>query len=194
MSKMATFLIYLSLVVASVPSNADTLQPGDRLLFNAATSFAEGYFDYFGGDYDIAHLDAQDGLTIGTAQPAIPGIDQPWISDFFGIDGVHRTTTAVTSISDTTLNFSGWVMTLSGEDYAFGSQHGIANYTYDGTNYTLDYYWDSSYNGNSSLGTVQATDYHLHLEGVVVPIPASIWLVGSGLLGLIGTSKRKKAA
>ncbi len=28
----------------------------------------------------------------------------------------------------------------------------------------------------------------------VVPIPAAVWLFGSGLLGLIGFSKRKKAA
>ncbi|MFC1773858.1 VPLPA-CTERM sorting domain-containing protein [Pseudomonadota bacterium] len=34
------------------------------------------------------------------------------------------------------------------------------------------------------------------LSGVVasaVPVPASIWLFGSGLLGLIGIAKRKKA-
>jgi len=30
--------------------------------------------------------------------------------------------------------------------------------------------------------------------GVVVPIPAAIWLFGSGLLGLVGISRRKKAA
>lgn len=37
----------------------------------------------------------------------------------------------------------------------------------------------------------------LHLELVaasVVPIPAAVWLLGSGLLGLIGFSKRKKTA
>jgi hypothetical protein len=29
--------------------------------------------------------------------------------------------------------------------------------------------------------------------GTVVPIPAAIWLFGSGLLGLIGIARRKKA-
>ena len=33
-----------------------------------------------------------------------------------------------------------------------------------------------------------------NIAGVVVPIPAAVWLFGSGLLGLIGISRRKKAA
>lgn len=34
---------------------------------------------------------------------------------------------------------------------------------------------------------------NLHF-GTVIPIPAAVWLFGSGLLGLIGLSRRKKAA
>ena len=40
----------------------------------------------------------------------------------------------------------------------------------------------------------QTGPYTLSLTGVeTVPIPASVWLFGSGLLGLIGISRRKKA-
>ncbi|MHB8455190.1 MAG: PEP-CTERM sorting domain-containing protein [Acidiferrobacterales bacterium] len=41
--------------------------------------------------------------------------------------------------------------------------------------------------------------YFLHLEGTVnkavatVPVPATVFLFGSGLLGLIGVAKRKTA-
>ena len=35
---------------------------------------------------------------------------------------------------------------------------------------------------------------NVHVEVAAVPIPAAVWLFGSGLLGLIGVARRKKAA
>ena len=39
--------------------------------------------------------------------------------------------------------------------------------------------------------------YSLHMEGTInasaVPVPAAVWLFGSGLLGLVGVARRKKA-
>ena len=32
------------------------------------------------------------------------------------------------------------------------------------------------------------------LDGTIVPVPASVWLFGSGLIGLIGVARRKKAS
>jgi len=32
------------------------------------------------------------------------------------------------------------------------------------------------------------------LTGEIVPAPAAVWLFGSGLLGIIGTARRKKGA
>ena len=194
MQKITQSLIYVALLVVSAASHAATLQSGDVLQFTA-NSYVEGLW---GGDqfiYDSASLTAQDGLIIGTDQPSIPGIDQTWTAAITGITGNHRTTSAVTVINDSTLDFSGWVMTLTGfDDYSFGAQQNLASYTFDGTNFTLDYYWDDSYNGDVPLGAVAVTAYHVHLEGVVVPIPAAVWLFGSGLLGLIGIARRKKAA
>jgi len=198
MRKITQCLVYIALLVVSATSHAVSLQSGDVLHFTSG-SFVEGQWGYnAGGYYDIAALTEQNGLIIGTtAQPGIPSIDQTWMSASFGISGNHKTTAAVTVIDGTTLDFSGWVMRLGGsEDYNLGTQQNIASYTFDGTNYTLDYYWDLSDNGNNPLGSLEVYDYHLHLEGVVssVPIPAAAWLFGSGLLGLVGMARRKRAA
>jgi len=36
--------------------------------------------------------------------------------------------------------------------------------------------------------------YKLHLEGTIsaVPVPAAVWLFGSGLIGLTGMARRKR--
>jgi hypothetical protein len=35
---------------------------------------------------------------------------------------------------------------------------------------------------------------NLYIDAAVVPVPAAVWLFGSGLLGLIGVARKKKAA
>ena len=37
------------------------------------------------------------------------------------------------------------------------------------------------------------SQYGIEISQVVVPVPAAVWLFGSGLLGLIGIARRKKA-
>ena len=71
-------------------------------------------------------LMSNDGLILGTIQPAsttAPGIDQPW--DFFGQQGIHQTTSAVSIISDdgfgnVELDFSGWSVNWNGIDIGLG--------------------------------------------------------------------------
>jgi len=50
--------------------------------------------------------------------------------------------------------------------------------------------------GPSCLGCFDSLEAYIRMEGVmtVVPVPAAVWLFSSGLLGLIGIAKRKKAA
>ena len=48
--------------------------------------------------------------------------------------------------------------------------------------------------GNLGTGTVSATTKLVYAEFSPVPVPAAVWLFGSGLLGLIGVARRKKAA
>jgi hypothetical protein len=46
------------------------------------------------------------------------------------------------------------------------------------------------FNANFDITTLHVNSY---VPGGVVPIPAAVWLFGSGLLGLVGIARRKKA-
>ncbi len=63
--------------------------------------------------------------------------------------------------------------------------------------------WDPAHGADGAShavpGTAMAngpfTDQHATFAGVsAVPVPAAVWLFGSGLLGLVGVARRKKAA
>jgi hypothetical protein len=130
-----------------------------------------------------------------------PNIDMPWT--FFGGTGMHQTTSPITVLNDfgsyKTLDFSGWNWVWNGipsTELVPVSPTTIMCSTSscsDGSTYTLDGAFHVNGLGSTTLS------YQLHLEGQIaspssIPVPPAAWLFGSGLLGLIGISKRKKAA
>jgi hypothetical protein len=156
------------------------------------------------------------GLVIGTTTSAgashggLPtagdtnDITAPW--GFFGNTGSDFVTTAVTGSTTAGLNFSGWTVTWNGIPaipmgagaWAAGFSNGVGNFTWDGVygnSYVLDYHGTVPTGDPSGFGGVK---YALHMVGVVnaaaVPVPAAVWLFGSGLLGLVGIARRKKKA
>lgn len=91
----------------------------------------------------------------------------------------------------------------------------IANCLYDGAMYggagapTKDQVWmlaSTDDNGDGIMGTPMATggpfagfnaNFNANMSSTpdtVVPVPAAVWLFGSGLLGLVGIARRKKKA
>lgn len=105
-------------------------------------------------------------------------------------------TACVGNICAFTADLSAWEVMWNGSAFEQGPRPDnagpftLANGTYDLVTheYVLD--WDSQIKGGPFNGANGAW----HLEGVhVVPIPAAIWLFGSGFLGLTGIARRKAA-
>jgi len=73
---------------------------------------------------------------------------------------------------------------------------------------TWDYWYGTSFDSNNAFqvfnngdqGVTDKSNQFVHVWAVhsgdvgAVPVPAAVWLFGSGLLGLIGIARRKKAA
>ncbi|MCK4951266.1 MAG: VPLPA-CTERM sorting domain-containing protein [Gammaproteobacteria bacterium] len=181
--------------------------------------WADPYYStpiYLAGDgTDPNNTTTDTSLAFVATTTEVPGITEPW--NFFGNTGMHLTSSPITVIDNDvnndggltkTLDFSGWSITWNGiptiplgsgsSAWGTGFGDGIAQITCSdascslSSTYTLDYYAKVPLNDPSGFGGV---GYQVHLEGVVsaVPVPAAVWLFGSGLIGLIGTAKRKKA-
>ena len=56
-------------------------------------------------------------------------------------------------------------------------------------NLNTSYRWDNSFYNGSGSWLVATTPWE---PAAVVPVPAAVWLLGSGLIGLIGIARRKK--
>ena len=171
------------------------------------------------GTEKVALQEGTTGLVIGTTTTAgashggqvVAGdtnaITAPW--EFFGNTGSDYVTTAVTGDTTAGLDLSGWTVTWNGiaaipmntGAWETGFTNGVANFTWNGTDggaYSLDYSATVPTGDPSGFGDVF---YHLHLEGTAalagapaVPVPAAVWLFGSGLMGLVGVARRKKQA
>lgn len=86
-----------------------------------------------------------------------------------------------------------------GDDYAQGMDSGspqVGESWSTGTEWIFNYrlYLVNGYRGNQQPASSVLPLYALSSELTVsaVPVPAAIWLFGSGLLGLVGMARRKK--
>lgn len=149
------------------------------------------------------------GVIQGTGSPTHSGapnetdwnrITAPY--SWYGSTAQEYTTSPITGSTEAGLDFSGFNWPWNGiEDIPFGTgawgegfTNGIANFVWDGVYghaYTLDYRTTIEQGSPTGIGGVQ---FEYHFEGTVVsavPVPAAVWLFGSGLLGLIGFARRQ---
>ena len=143
----------------------------------------------------------------GSHAGSIDGSESP-VSDiweFFGGTGMDYLTSPMVDNGDGTVDMSGWTVTwngiaaipMGGDSANFAGDTGLGALVCGSCNvgdaFTLDYTAHVPLGDASGFGGV---GYTLHLEGTVapIPVPAAVWLFGSGLLGLVGVARRKKAA
>ena len=143
------------------------------------------------------------------------GIDAAW--GFFGNTGLSYTSSPTNVLSQSgntaTIDMSGWTVAWNGIASipmgagAWGANaDGVADITCgvdcgDGDTYTLAYTATVPMGDPSGFGGV---GYDLFFTGTIsggaitapaaVPVPAAVWLFGSGLVGLAGVARRRKAA
>lgn len=83
---------------------------------------------------------------------------------------------------------------ITGTGRSDGVTSAFASGTWNPATYAYTLYWDSRAIG-PSCGAPNGCVSHWILEGTAspVPVPAALWLFGSGLLGLIGVQWRRKS-
>ncbi len=136
------------------------------------------------------------GATLVITAPG--GVDAGW--SFFSAAGwqTHAAGTINVATDDgagnVTLDMTGWNVHWNGGDIDMGTgAAAVVTCGVDcgnGDTYSLDY------TAIVPSGGFTGVAYQLHTEGTVsaVPVPAAVWLFGSGLLGLVGIARRKKLA
>lgn len=113
------------------------------------------------------------------------------------IFGGNASDYVISTVSDQVadINFSAW-MDGWDDDYTYGYSGNPAPHDLH-----IDVDGDGLYAipfGTGNAYSAYVSDHSLHLQNFAfrvsaVPIPAAVWLFGSGLLGLIGFSRRKMA-
>ena len=142
------------------------------------------------------------GILLGVDQSAFPSIDATW--NFFGNPGNHVQAGTLAVATDdgagnATLDMTGWTVQWGAPQAPIDMGQGadaIVSCGVDcavGDSFTLDY------NAVVPDGGFAGVAYQLHLTGTIgagapIPVPAAVWLSGSGLMGLVGVARRKRQA
>ena len=154
-------------------------------------------YNFTGAPYGGAITDGSI-ITIG-ADPIVGiGDNDDMGDDTFYLNNLYETVIPYETISDT------WDVSSSNGTQSFGValysldtgafsglDYKILPYALEQADYAIFYIDDTVTDSTGTTTTYWATGFLTSVA--IVPIPAAVWLFGSGLIGLIGIARRKKA-
>ncbi|MCK9604894.1 MAG: VPLPA-CTERM sorting domain-containing protein [Methylomonas sp.] len=167
---------------------------------SAASSYAPNYqaFSGLGISHNLS-LQAQDTIQLGTA-----------VSDYFSnlLISFENISLDVNDIFDINIDFSYSLTTqASGENADVDATFAYSNENFDLDNFDISH--ASIYDGFAQAFGVDSFGFVLsagqtenlyfdstvtgQLEATVVPVPAAIWLFGSGMAGLLGMQRKRSS-
>jgi hypothetical protein len=117
--------------------------------------------------------------TSGDAQAAVIAVDA-------ALNGANALTVGQDTLLDTSVNLS---FNIAYKSTGPTALLGLAEFQV-GSNPTSDQ-WVNSGSGSTSW-TAEERTWATFTPAAAVPVPAAVWLFGSGLLGLIGIARRKE--
>ena len=142
------------------------------------------------------------GILLGVDQSAFPSIDATW--GFFGNPGNHvqAGTLSVASAAgnSATINMTGWTVMWGAPQAPIDMGQGADAIVTCGVDCGVGDSFVLDYNAVVPSGGFAGVAYQFHISGTIgagtpeIPVPAAVWLFGSGLLGLVGVARRRKAA
>jgi len=194
--------------VAATPAQASYVCTGESGPADNSTPYFDGDLTDVGGNCGISQLETALGFTIDPSLILGSKIDsnEDPITSWTETENDLGTISVLGGYTDTS---GTWSLTGGGITPLFFVEKydgGYDIYTYMGLG--TDPFSDSwdpanrgdigatcqTFGGGPPVGDVNcgATTSHVSVYGVV-PVPAAVWLFGSGLLGLVGIARRKRS-
>ncbi|BAV32603.1 hypothetical protein SCL_0281 [Sulfuricaulis limicola] len=160
---------------------------GASLLASAYDPYGIASFDWYGSPVSLYTAAASLGDTLSPAGTFTGG---PVPSGT--LDNVAGTITLDLSSLFGTWNDGDFITGTGRND---GVTWAMATGTWNPVTHAYTLYWDSRTMGQIACVNPDECISHWVLEGTAspVPVPATFWLFGSGLLGLIGVLRRRKS-
>lgn len=196
-SRLSGAVCAAALVVLSNTSHAALLNP--ILGLNIGSTLYDVTFHTNPGDSFMALWDADNDGVWGGGSSVFTSAPLFW-GDFAGARIAAQAITAALGTSDTTTSritsdsfFVPWQRRIPGVGSSLQLTSGIDTITIAG-----DLDPDLATDGFNTFDYAEDNDNvwnpYASFAVSAVPVPAAVWLFGSGLIGLIGVARRKKAA
>jgi hypothetical protein len=193
-------------LMTGVANTATTGGLGTGVTYYIDLGYVNPSIDRNGGpglDQGAEFFNSSFGFLAPTVGSDATTVGQSHANDIATSAGVYTATSATTFTIDFAVLEAQW----AGTHFSLGRDSGGITFhgTTDGTNFSM---WAeekidaSEDNGAAGFGGWTAEWYYVgtidgfHFGGggtPEVPVPAAVWLFGSGLLGLVGVARRKKS-